>query len=104
MHPGGGKVTKIDAFAHILPPSYAERLDAITSGGNVSERILGYRPWIHEDPALTDLDARWRSMDPFGDYRQVLTLAVPPLEELGGPAFAGDLARADPSHAQPHLV
>jgi aminocarboxymuconate-semialdehyde decarboxylase len=33
-------------------------------------------------------------MDPFGDYRQVLTLAVPPLEELGGPAAVADLARA----------
>ena len=64
------------------------------SGGAVSDRILGYQPWIHEDPALTGLDARWRVMDAFGDYRQVLTLAVPPLEELGGPAAALDLARA----------
>jgi uncharacterized protein len=87
-------VTKIDAFAHILPPAYARRLESLTSGAGVSERILGFRPWIHEDPALTGLDARWRSMDPFGDYRQVLTLAVPPLEELGGPAAALDLARA----------
>jgi uncharacterized protein len=87
-------VTKIDAFAHILPPAYAERLESLTSGADVSERILGFRPWIHEDPALTGLDARWRSMDPFGDYRQVLTLAVPPVEELGGPAAALDLARA----------
>ena len=62
--------------------------------GPVSDRILGYQPWIHEDPALTGLDARWRVMDGFGDYRQVLTLAVPPLEELGGPAVALDLARA----------
>ena len=62
------------------------------SGGAVSERILGYQPWIHEDPALTGLDARWRVMDAFGDYRQVLTLAVPPLEELGGPGAALDLA------------
>src|SRR5262244_2023153 len=92
--PQGGIVTKIDAFAHILPPVYARRLESITSGADVSERILGYRPWIHEDPALTGLDARWRSMDTFGDYRQVLTLAVPPLEELGGPAASGDLARA----------
>jgi uncharacterized protein len=87
-------VRKIDAFAHILPPSYARRLESIMSGGAVSERILGYQPWIHEDPALTGLDARWRVMDAFGDYRQVLTLAVPPLEELGGPAAALDLARA----------
>jgi len=87
-------VTKIDAFAHILPPSYAERLESITSGAAVSERILGYRPWIREDPALIDLDARWRTIDSFGDYRQILTLAVPPLEELGEPAMALDLARA----------
>lgn len=84
---------KIDAFAHILPPAYARRLEPIMSGP-VSDRILGYQPWIHEDPALTGLDARWRVMDAFGDYRQVLTLAVPPLEELGGPAAALDLARA----------
>lgn len=86
-------MTKIDAFAHILPPSYGERLEALTAGP-VSDRILGYRPWIREDPALLDLDARWRTIDPFGDYRQILTLAVPPLEELGEPAVALDLARA----------
>ena len=83
-------MTKIDAFAHILPPGYAGRLESITSSPDVSERILGYRPWIREDPALTDLDARWRTMDPFGDYRQVLTLAVPPLED---PDRAGIMAR-----------
>lgn len=87
-------MTKIDAFAHILPPSYAERLERLTAGDQVSERILGYRPWIREDPALIDLDARWAAIDPFGDYKQVLTLAVPPLEELGGPALALELARA----------
>ena len=87
-------MTKIDAFAHIIPPSYAERLEAITSGGAVSDRILGYRPWIREDPALIDLDARWRTTDRFGDYRQILTLAVPPLDELGDRALALDLARA----------
>jgi hypothetical protein len=56
-------VTKIDAFAHILPPAYADRLEALTSGDAVSERILGYRPWIREDPALIDLDARWRTSE-----------------------------------------
>jgi len=60
-------VTKIDAFAHILPPAYARRLESIISGAGVSERILGFQPWIHEDPALTGLDARWRAMDPFAD-------------------------------------
>src|SRR6516165_12627884 len=92
-HPEG-PVTKIDAFAHILPPAYTERLESITSGSDVSERILGYRPWIREDPALISLDARWRAIDPFGDYRQILTLAVPPLEELGDAPAALELARA----------
>jgi predicted TIM-barrel fold metal-dependent hydrolase len=87
-------VRKIDAFAHILPPSYARRLESIVSGPGVSDRILGFRPWIHEDPALVDLDARWRAVDPFGDYVQVLTLAVPPVDQLGGPGVARDLARA----------
>ena len=73
----GTDVRKIDAFAHILPPSYARRLESIMSGP-VSDRVLGYQPWIHEDPVLTSLDARWRVMDAFDDYVQVLTLAVPP--------------------------
>ena len=85
---------KIDAFAHILPPRYARRLESVVSGAGVSDRILGYRPWIHEDPALIDLGARWRAIDPFGDYAQVLTLAVPPVDELGEPGVALDLARA----------
>jgi len=87
-------VRKIDAFAHILPPRYARRLESITSGAGVSDRILGYQPWIHEDPALINLDARWRAVDRFGDYVQVLTLAVPPIDELGEPGVALDLARA----------
>lgn len=84
---------KIDAFAHILPEAYARRVEELTGGSSISERIRGYRPWIREDPALTRLDARWRVMDQFGDYSQVLTLAVPPVEELGGPAAAAELAR-----------
>jgi uncharacterized protein len=87
-------VRKIDAFAHILPPAYAERLESITAGPDVSRRILGYRPWIREDPVLIDLDARWRIMDQFGEYQQVLTMAVPPVEELGEPRVALDLARS----------
>ena len=36
-------------------------------------------------PTLTDVEARVRMMDGFGDYRQVLSLANPPLEALGTP-------------------
>ncbi|MHB8246297.1 MAG: amidohydrolase family protein [Acidimicrobiales bacterium] len=81
---------KIDAFSHILPTRYFARLEAIVGAGALGGRVLGYEPWLYEDPALTNLDARWRSMDPFEDYVQILTLAVPPVDELG--SEAGELA------------
>lgn len=84
---------KIDAFAHIIPPRYFERLQRIVSASTVSERILGYRPMLTDEPALADLEARWRSMDPVEGYVQVLTLAVPPIEELGEPSVSRELAR-----------
>ena len=45
------------------------------------------------DPVLTDLDARWRKIEPYGDYAQVLVLAVPPLEEAGPPEVSAEFAR-----------
>jgi predicted TIM-barrel fold metal-dependent hydrolase len=45
------------------------------------------------DPVLTNMDARWRKIEPYGDYAQVLVLAVPPLEEVGSPTVAAEFAR-----------
>jgi len=42
---------------------------------------------------LTDLDARWRTIEPYGEYTQILALAVPPLEEVGPPEVAAEFAR-----------
>ena len=83
---------QIDAFAHIIPCRYLERVERAVADGRLSERVEGYAPWIHEDAALTDLDARWRVMDAFPAYRQVLTLAVPPIEEMGDAATSVTLA------------
>ena len=44
-------------------------------------------------PVLSDLDLRFRIMDTFGDYVQVLTLASPPIEALGSPQVTPELAR-----------
>lgn len=84
---------KIDAFAHILPPHYTTRLERLVEAGALSNRVRGYEPWIREDPALCDLDARWRVLEPFPDYAQVLTLAVPPVDELGDAPATAELAR-----------
>lgn len=84
----------IDAFAHILPPRYLERLDKHLENAISSEQLSYYRDGVFRfDSSIHDLDARWRSMDRFGDYRQILVLAVPPLEEVGPPAVAAEFAR-----------
>jgi uncharacterized protein len=84
---------KVDAFAHISPIRYLERVEAILAGPDVSAAVREHGPWLRADPVLFDLDARRRALDPFPDYRQVLVLAAPPLEELGPPAVTRDLAR-----------
>jgi aminocarboxymuconate-semialdehyde decarboxylase len=44
-------------------------------------------------PVLTDLELRFRIMDSFGDYVQVLTLCSPPIEALGTAQQTPELAR-----------
>ena len=83
---------KIDAFAHILPPEYAERVfDLLRARGDASaaeyERMMGL------DPTLRDLDARFQLMDELGaDYRQVLVMAHTSVEHEA-PEVARELAR-----------
>lgn len=85
---------KVDAFAHILPPRYLERLDRHLESAIPSAQLRYYREGVFSfDPSIFDLDARWRQMDPFGDYAQILVLAVPPLETVGPPAVAAEFAR-----------
>lgn len=77
----------IDAFAHILSaPVIAHVADhnpALLASPNVAGR-----------PALTDLGARLDLMHRYPGYRQVLTLAVPPLVEIADGAGARALCRA----------
>jgi aminocarboxymuconate-semialdehyde decarboxylase len=83
---------KIDAFAHVLPPHYAERVfDLLRARGDMSaaeyERMMGL------DPTLRDLDARFELMDELGaDYRQVLVMAHTSVEHEP-PEVARELAR-----------
>ena len=77
---------KLDIFNHILPPEYFARLKEIVP----DKRMLARYPLL---PTLTDVEARFRMMDEFDDYRQVLSLANPPLEALGTPGESAELAR-----------
>lgn len=85
---------RIDAFAHILPRRYLDRLDRHLESAIPNTQLKYYREGVfHFDPAIYDLEARWRQLEPFGDYAQVLVLAVPPIEEIGPPAIAAEFAR-----------
>ncbi|MEF2976034.1 amidohydrolase family protein [Subtercola sp. YIM 133946] len=81
---------KIDAFCHLLPQAYADRLFAIDDSPearNIQKRVSGV-------PALVDMDVRFRFMDEFGDnYRQIINTAAPPLEDLGPASRTSELAR-----------
>ena len=58
----------IDSFCHFFPAGIFKLLSA-TSGGTVDigKRIQGVR-------TIYDLDARFRMMEEFNDYSQVLSL------------------------------
>ena len=84
----------IDAYAHIVPPRYLERVERLLTTWQPSDRVKLYRSWLREDEVLGSLDARWRLLDRFPDYRQVLVLGVFPTHELGDPGTSLDFARA----------
>lgn len=76
---------RIDVATHILPVRYFAKLQQIP-GFFMAKRVKGI-------PCLFDLDVRFRIMDRFGEYRQVLSLALPSIDRLGPPAATPDLAR-----------
>jgi predicted TIM-barrel fold metal-dependent hydrolase len=76
---------KIDIFNHIIPPKYFTEFDKFTS----QLKDMGTR---HRIPSMANLDERFRVMDEFGDYRQVTSLASPPLETIAGSDITPQLA------------
>ena len=77
----------IDLYCHIYPERFFEAMNkAAPKLGNIAARLRGVRK-------IYDLDARFREMDEFGDYRQVISLPNPPLEDIAPPGQALGLAR-----------
>jgi predicted TIM-barrel fold metal-dependent hydrolase len=79
---------KLDAFCHVLPKRYFDRLHETSSerAANLLKRTAPIR-------SLWDVDERLRVIDGFDDYAQIISLAAPPLEALGEPAQSAALAR-----------
>ena len=78
---------KIDAFCHILPRTFHERLVKLSeSSSTIKSRSLAI-------PCMTDLETRFRIMDRFDDYVQVVSMAAPPIESLGDSKQTAELAQ-----------
>jgi predicted TIM-barrel fold metal-dependent hydrolase len=77
---------KLDAFNHIWPASFHDKLQ------EVNPNMEGITRRSRDVPMMLDLDERFRVMDLFEDYQQVLSLASPPLEIVGPPDVSRELA------------
>jgi predicted TIM-barrel fold metal-dependent hydrolase len=78
---------KLDVFNHIYPKPYFERMMTVAP----DYKDIGKR--MRNVPMLIDLDVRFRVMDGFEEYQQVLSIATPPIEAYAPPKDAIELAR-----------
>jgi predicted TIM-barrel fold metal-dependent hydrolase len=77
----------IDIYTHILPDRFFAEMSKVSPKlQNIGARLRGVTK-------LFDLDARFREMDTLPDYRQVISLPNPPIEDIAQGETAKTLAR-----------
>ncbi|MBM3487504.1 MAG: amidohydrolase [Alphaproteobacteria bacterium] len=77
----------IDIYTHIFPKAFYQKMTEVAPKlENIGKRMQAVTE-------LHDLDARFRTMDRFGDYRQIISLPNPPIEEVAPPGLGPTLAR-----------
>ncbi len=77
----------IDIYTHILPTEFYEKLtQAAPNLADLGKRLRAVTP-------LHDLDVRFRAMDEFDEYRQIISLPNPPIEAIAGPEVGPALAQ-----------
>ena len=79
--------TIVDIYCHIFPDQFFEEMNRIAPKlGNIGARLRGVKK-------LFDLDERFREMDRFGDYREIISLPNPPIEDFATGDVGMSLAR-----------
>ena len=77
----------IDIFTHVVPQQYMDRMGRIAPNlADMGKRMRGLK-------TLYDMDARFRTMDPFDDYRQLVTMSLPSIESYADAKTGPELAR-----------
>ena len=80
-------VMKIDIFNHFFPKKYFDTyVDVGSDLKDMGKRVQNIRN-------IMDLDQRFKVMDEFGEYCQILSLPAPPVEVLAAPDKSPTLAR-----------
>src|SRR4030042_2437255 len=78
---------KIDVFNHIFPKKYFDKMvKLMPNGADMYKRVRNV-------PSIVDLDVRFKMMDLFEDYAQVICIGAPPIEAYGPPPVSTDLAQ-----------
>ena len=80
---------KIDIFPHILTDKYKETL--YKKLGSRAKSF--YRDDLEGTPPLSNLDERFRIMDKYDEYVQVINMVSPSLESVVEPKEAVELAK-----------
>src|SRR5262249_11896906 len=87
---GNGRETVspiIDIYCHIFPDRYFQEMTRVAPNlENIGKRL-------RRVTKLFDLDARFKEMDEFGDYRQIISLPNPAIEDIARPDAGLNLAR-----------
>jgi len=79
--------TKIDIYTHIYPERFFREMTRVAPNlENIGKRLRSITK-------LFDLDARFREMDEYGDYRQIISLPNPAIEDIAPPEVGIELAR-----------
>ncbi|MGH9678741.1 MAG: amidohydrolase family protein [Candidatus Acidiferrales bacterium] len=76
----------VDIYTHIVPPELLKSLESLGQGSGLVKRMAAVQE-------LHNLDARFRAMDEFGDYRHIISLPNPPLETVTNATQGLELAR-----------
>ena len=76
---------KIDIFNHLFPQAFFDKY--IENGlPDIGKRVKNM-------PSIVNLDVRFKIMDEFGDYCQIISLPAPTIEALGGPDKSPEIAQ-----------
>src|SRR5262252_390979 len=79
--------TIVDIYCHIYPDRFFQEMTkAAPNLENIGKRLRGITK-------LFDLDARFKEMDQFGDYREIISLPNPAIEDIAPGATGMTLAR-----------